>query len=566
MTAFGTFYGLLESKAGHYFDSPYPMNSLLSILRKTLTHALIALAAAVLLIIPDHLYDYISGKGLIAFRPLTLAVMFVIFFLLLALRSRLAFIGVLGLFFLLQLGELLHIAYFGTSFSPHEILLLFTELDEINQSVSGVLGLMIPPVLIVIASYAALAVLIRVSARHRLHLPVAALPVFLLLLVLPVQAYTSNRSQRFYPNPITYSIENGLKAFSFFIGNEVPGLLAGKKAKLWDGYTLEKTSQPVRANIVVIMGESLTPAHMSLFGYGRETTPMLESLRADGLIYQPGIAAGVATKVTLPMFFNVTREPGSPQHIVKQESNLVKMAKGQGFAIHYYSVQTANLATYSGIEYADRKLTEEDVASELETRHDAVLFDPLKKVNLAQPNFIVLHQRGSHSPYDRNYPPQFAHYRDANASLNQQRIDTYDNSVRYTDYFVHSVIDYLKSHSDLPVYVLFTSDHGEMVGEKDGLFGHGMLTKEAALVPFVFYAHRGDAAQLAKARLLKNPTHYEMGELIASLLGYQIRNPNQEAGIYYLNGTDLSGKSGFKIVDKTSKDWKLADPRPGKDL
>lgn len=542
------------------------MNSRVSIPRKVLVHAFIALAAACLLIIPDHLYGFVSGKGLIAFRPLTLAIMFVILFLLLALRSRLVIFGVLGLFFLLQLGELLYIAYFGTSFSPHEIFLLFTELEEVSESVSGVPGLLIPPLLIVVASFAALAMLIRVSAPYRLHLPVASLPLFLLLLVLPVQAYTSVRSQRFYPNPKTYSLENALKAFSFFIGNELPGFLAGKEAKLWNEYTLEKNGQPVRANIVVIMGESLTPAHMSMFGYARKTTPLLESLRSEGLIYKPGIAAGVATKVSLPMFFNVAREPGRPRHIINQESNLMKMAKEQGFIIHYYSVQTSDLGAYSGTEHSDHLLTEEDLASKFETRHDEVLLDALKQVNLAQPNFIVLHQRGSHSPYDRNYPPEFALYGEPGADQNQHRIDTYDNSVLYTDYFVHGVISYLKAHSNLPVYILFTSDHGEALGENGGQFGHSTLTREAALVPFIFYAHRGEDAHVAKARLLENPTHYEMGGLIAELLGYQINNPNHEKGIYYLNGTDLTGNAGFRVVNKTGQGWELTRPRPGKDL
>jgi glucan phosphoethanolaminetransferase (alkaline phosphatase superfamily) len=533
--------------------------------RKLLAHLSLSLAAACLLVLPDYLYAFVSGGSPVLFRPATLAVLFVISFLLLALRSRGVLYGLIAFFFLLQLGQLMHLAYYGTSFTSHEIILLFTEFGEVTQSMSGVLGLLIPPALIVIVCFAALAILIRISAPYRLHLPVAVLPLFLLLLILPVQAYTSVRSQRFFPDPNTYSLENAFKSFSYFIGNELPGVLAGKQAKLWLPYTVEKTAAPVRANIVIIMGESLTPAHMSLFGYARETTPKLESLRSEGLVFKPGIASGVATKVSLPMFFNVAREPGRSTHIVNQESNLIRMAKEQGFATHFYSVQGAELGTFTGLQHADDALTEDNLAPGFAVRHDEALLDVLKQVNLSRPNFIVLHQRGSHSPYDRNYPPQFALYGKPGTDTNQRRIDTYDNSVRYTDYFVHEVISYLKSHSNLPVYVLFTSDHGEALGERNGQFGHGMLTREEALVPFIFYAHHGDAAQMAKARLLENPTHYEMGGLIAGLLGYQIENPNVEAGIYYLNGTDLTGNAGFRLVDKTKQDWELKKPRAGKD-
>ena len=73
------------------------------------------------------------------------------------------------------------------------------------------------------------------------------------------------------------------------------------------------------------------------------------------------------------MFFNMTREPGNLAHVFRQESNLVKMAMAQGFQTHYYSAQTANLATFSGIEYANDSLTAENYGRTLETRHDAVL-------------------------------------------------------------------------------------------------------------------------------------------------------------------------------------------------
>lgn len=529
---------------------------------KLFTHLLLAFISACLLILPDYLYAFVADNEPVLFRPYTLTVLFIISSLLLALRNRLAVYGLLGFFFLLQLGQLLHIAYFGTSFAPHEIRLLFTELAEINESVGGVLGLMLPPVLIVLASYTALILLYRFSRPYRLHFSLAALPLVLLLLILPVRAYTSDESQRFYPNPKTYTLENALQAFSFFLVRDLPKSLFQQSEMRWQPYIPEKTGQPVKANIIVIMGESLTPAHMSLFGYERETTPLLETLREDqNFIYRQGIAAGVATKVSLPMFFNITREPGNLAHIFRQESNLIKMAKERGFLTHYYSAQTANLSTFSGIEYADHNLTAENIERDIKSRHDEVLLDILKSVDLGQPNFIMLHQRNSHSPYDRNYPPEYEFFKTRGERKNNQyRIDTYDNSVRYTDHLLFSIINDLKSRSKWPVYILFTSDHGEMLGEHGGQFGHAKLTEEVARVPFLFYAYNGEAARVNEARQLTSPTHYEMGKLIAGLLGYRVNNPNEQTGAYYLNGTDLSGSEGFMMVRKSGPVWKLTTP------
>lgn len=529
---------------------------------KLLAHPLLALAAACLLILPDYLYAFVSGSGPMLFRPYTLAVLAVIAFLLLALRNRAAIYGLLGFFFLLQLGQLLHIAYFGTSFAPHEIRLLFTELAEVNESLAGVAGLIVAPLLIVLASYAALIALFRFSEAYRLHFSLAALPLVLLLLVLPIRAYTTDESQRFYPNPKTYMLENALQAFSYFLVRDLPRHLGTQEETHWAPYVPEKNGAPVHANIIVVMGESLTPAHMSLFGYGRETTPQLETLRSDkSFIYQQGIAAGVATKVTLPMFYNVTREPGNTRQIFRQTSNLIKMAKAQGFLTHYYSAQTANLSTFSGIEYADRSLTAESLGQALEEKRDSILLDIMKGVDLNRPNFIVLHQRNSHSPYDSNYPPEYEIFKSgAERKTNQYRVDTYDNSVRYTDHLLFSLINDLKARSRLPVYILFTSDHGEMLGENGGQFGHAKLTPEVARVPFIFYGHKGDAAIMHEARQLVSPTHYEMGKLLFRMLGYRLNNPNLQRDVYYLNGTDLSGSEGYLLVNKRGSEWSLTEP------
>lgn len=530
---------------------------------KFLAHLFLALASAGLFVLPDYIYPMLADSGVVLFRPYTFAALFVISFLLLATRSRLAVFGFLALFFLLQLGQFMHIAYFGTSFAPHEIRLLFTEMAEVNKSVSGVMGLMIPAVLVVLTSYAGLLLLFGFSRPYRMHFRLASVSLIFLIGALMVTAYTRVGSQRFYPNPKTNSIENALLAFSFFLARDLPAHFFDHSATHWKPYLLEKTGRPVQANIIVVMGESLSSTHMSLLGYGRETTPLLETMREDGnFVYKPGISSGVATKVSLPMFFNVTREATNPGHIFKQETNLVKIARDQGFLTHYYSAQTSNLATFSGIDYADNALTSESMEKALKLKHDDALLDIVRKLDLGRPNFIVLHQRNSHSPFDHNYPPAYNYYHsDPDQKTNNYRIDTYDNSIRFTDHWLYTLINDLRSRSRLPVYVLFTSDHGQMMGE-NGQFGHGKLTAGVARVPFIFYAYQGDTAWVGKARKLVNPTHYEIGKLLAEMLGMHIRNDNEQAGVYYLNGIDLDGKEGYLLVKKNGTKWSLHEPRP----
>ena len=79
--------------------------------------------------------------------------------------------------------------------------------------------------------------------------------------------------------------------------------------------------------------------------------------------------------------------------------------------------------------------------------------------------FIVFHTYGSHFNYKERYPEEFAKFQPANATEveyknKDQLINAYDNSVLYTDYFLHSLIGILKN-SGADATMIYSPDHGE---------------------------------------------------------------------------------------------------------
>ena len=86
-------------------------------------------------------------------------------------------------------------------------------------------------------------------------------------------------------------------------------------------------------------------------------------------------------------------------------------------------------------------------------RHDTQLLDEMRKVlerSTSQKLLFVLHCYGSHFSYHQRYPREFAHFQPDNdvAIARQHRlmlVNAYDNSIRYTDYFLAQTIDYLRS-------------------------------------------------------------------------------------------------------------------------
>jgi lipid A ethanolaminephosphotransferase len=114
--------------------------------------------------------------------------------------------------------------------------------------------------------------------------------------------------------------------------------------------------------------------------------------------------------------------------------------------------------------------------------YDEVLLQGLEqrlRSSSKQEIFVVLHQRGSHGPaYYARYPKQFEVFKPACQSVelhqcsHEALVNAYDNSIIYTDYFLHEAIGLLKTFPDTATALIYISDHGQSLGEY-GLYLHG---------------------------------------------------------------------------------------------
>lgn len=110
-------------------------------------------------------------------------------------------------------------------------------------------------------------------------------------------------------------------------------------------------------------------------------------------------------------------------------------------------------------------------------------------------NFVVVHTSGSHWNYGARYPKSFAYFKpvceeesgkkDHSACSYEGLMNSYDNSIRYTDFVLNSIIAKLE---DKNAFLIYVSDHGESLGE-DGFYGHGAMAfrKEQEEVPLIVW-------------------------------------------------------------------------------
>src|SRR3546814_152772 len=186
------------------------------------------------------------------------------------------------------------------------------------------------------------------------------------------------------------------------------------------------------------------------------------------------------------MFSNLTRR-GYSHHAGLANENLLDVLGHAGIATEWWDDNTgskgvADRTAYKSFSDAndprycrDKECLDDGMVAELDGW--------LSKVD--RDSVLVLHQMGSHGPaYYQRYPRAFAHFQpecktgeigSCNAS---EILNTYDNTILYTDHVIASIIDALKAHErTVAPSLIYMSDHGESLGEF-GLYLHGSPTKE----------------------------------------------------------------------------------------
>ncbi len=432
-----------------------------------------------------------------------------------------------------------HYAFFRSYLMSYEIVLFFSEGQEIIDTLKSTIKYMFLSIAILIFNLITTYVILN---KYHSQLPHFEYSNYLLLILFVAGSIKigTSKQQKFLPQKYFTSLRNTYYSVSIFLIQELPNLFK-KSNKTFKNYIVKKEENPTPQTIIVVMGESLSSKRMSLFDYEHKTTPNLDKRKKDtNFLYKWGFSAGTVTKTSVVDFINIRREPENINPIISQKTNLFKLAKEQGYHTHYITTQKINiLGSYIG--YCDTVLSDKDFKTG-QKLYDEELINYLERVDFNKKNFIILHQRNSHSPYEENVPEKFFAYNHKQKDFHKYMLNSYLNSVLYTDYLLDRLFKII-DNLDKEAVAFVTSDHGEMLGFEDekGQYGHTVLDFEVTKVPFLVY----------KNRFLKNMSdisdticHYDFTKLIARTLGYKITNPN-ENGDYYINGTDIRGKHGY---------------------
>lgn len=262
--------------------------------------------------------------------------------------------------------------------------------------------------------------------------------------------------------------------------------------------------------VVLIVGESARKHNFSLFGYNRETNPYLKTYK-DLILLNNATSCGTSTAVAVPCMFshldqnhfmrNKKNYEFLPHLLVSHNIDVAWIPNNQCYQVCH------NINSFIDISSATAKHCTHNKCL------DDILLDSFVKYLTTPPTqntFIVLHQNGSHGPlYHERYPKEFEKFKpvcttsDLHKCSKEELINAYDNTILYTDYFIHSVISKLQTMS-VPSVVIYTSDHGESLGENN-IYLHGLpyeiAPKEQKEIPLIVWL----SPSLIKSKNFKLP-------------------------------------------------------------
>jgi arylsulfatase A-like enzyme len=295
-------------------------------------------------------------------------------------------------------------------------------------------------------------------------------------------------------------------------------------------------------NILFIVVDTLRADHLSAYGYPRRTSPELDRLAQEGVLFESAIAT---SSWTLPSHASLLTGRYPYEHGVQDGSSrgqhlfddrypsLAEVLQAEGyrtgafsanrefftrlwgfgrgfirFEDYFQSVADSAVSTVLGQKFFQlflRRLGVEDIPGR--RRAVNITRDALTWINRdrGRPFFVFLNYFDTHDPYlpPQPYRSKFSKLANPGGILNevmgrfspplkpeqmQSEIDAYDGAIAYVDEEVRHLMEGLEQLGQAKnTLVIFTSDHGESFGEHGLVLHQNALYREVIHVPLVFW-------------------------------------------------------------------------------
>ena len=252
-------------------------------------------------------------------------------------------------------------------------------------------------------------------------------------------------------------------------------------------------------NVILISIDTCRADYLSCYGYPRETTPNIDNLAKEGILFENVISP---VPLTLPAHCSMLTGTIPPYHGVHDnhdyrlsESNttLAEILKERGFttgAIISAFVLDAQFGLNQGFETYNDRFEKVDLVHNMfaERKGDETTRCAVQWLEKHQRGkfFLFLHYYDPHEDYEPPEPFKSTFYRNSN-DLREHLNGAYAGEIAFTDHCIGEVLNKLK---ELGLYdstlIILVGDHGELLGEHGEPTHTYYIYQNAIRVPLLF--------------------------------------------------------------------------------
>lgn len=298
--------------------------------------------------------------------------------------------------------------------------------------------------------------------------------------------------------------------------------------------------------IVLITLDAVRADHVSAYGYARNTTPHIDRLAAEAVLFEQARSQGPSTKYSLPSLLTgryyssiAMGRTGFWRELLPANVTVAERLKSLGFATNailpYFRFRKASgyaqgFDVWLTSDDFSRKPIWEPVA-DVVTDKGLELVDQLVKDG--SPWFLWLHYFDPHSAYVRH--PETAQF-------GKTRIDRYDGEILFADHHIQRFMDGLRERG---VYnettVIVAGDHGEGLDRKrdHGILFHGFTLFDSEIhVPLIIKTPGADPRRIQTPVGLVDvpPTILELADSMVPTMDAPLDNIQGNSLVSFLKG------------------------------
>lgn len=299
--------------------------------------------------------------------------------------------------------------------------------------------------------------------------------------------------------------------------------------------------------IFLIIGESASSLHFSVYGYPTLTTPFLEELKVDNTSsyhQYSAITSQLFTRYSVRLMLS-SENVVSQQETFFENKNIIELANDAGYETLWISNQSM-LGPYDGFipiiaSCADHRIHNVTGNKSPSIRLDDKELIPIIKQNYREKKkqFFIIHLEGSHRVFKDRYDEV-----DLTAIEGRGDVVEYDRTIHHTDRFLKELYSIMPTNSTM----LYLSDHGENPESTSGRFDIER-GNQAFQIPFI---------------LINNEVSKDLTTIVESYKAEDIEQINN-ANTYYIMAEFMGYKVSEELRQQLKKESKFVQiPGEGK--